>query len=97
MDAASGVNPDQHLTACILYLHLAGLRRSLPGTGRRAIDGFGRRLLRQCDGRELLRDPTSHRNAIKPASKLLFSIQTSASVSGALSRPLVMNSACWKK
>ena len=28
-----------------------------PGTGRRAIDGFGRRLLRQCDGRELLRDP----------------------------------------
>ena len=40
-----------------LPVHLAGLRRSLPGTGRRAIDGFGRRLLRQCDGRELLRDP----------------------------------------
>ena len=29
-----------------LPVHLAGLRRSLPGTGRRAVDGFGRRLLR---------------------------------------------------
>ena len=40
-----------------LPVHLAGLRRSLPRTGRRAVDGFGRRLLRQCDGGELLRDP----------------------------------------
>ena len=28
-----------------LPVHLAGLRRSLPRTGRRAVDGFGRRLL----------------------------------------------------
>ena len=41
--------------------------------------------------------PTSRRNAKKPASKLLFSKPTSASVPGALSRPLVMNSACWEK
>ena len=39
-----------------LPVHVAGLRRPLPGTGRGAVDGFGRRLLRQRDGRELLRD-----------------------------------------
>ena len=39
-----------------LPVHVARLRRPLSGMGRDAVDGFGRRLLRQRDGRKLLRD-----------------------------------------
>ena len=38
-----------------LSVHVAGLRRPLPRVGRGAVDGLGGRLLRQRDGRELLR------------------------------------------
>ena len=39
-----------------LPVHVAGLWRPLPGVGRCGVDGLGGRLLRQRDGRELLRD-----------------------------------------
>src|SRR5437879_4932026 len=36
-------------------IHVARLRAALSGGGDRTVDGIGRRLLRQLDGRELLR------------------------------------------
>ena len=64
-----------------LSVHVDRVRKALPRSRRSAIDGIGRRLLRQCDVRELQRNARMRAAGVSSSSRITARLRSRSSTS----------------